>query len=103
MKKEHFEDKYLRKLNRIQNYWDWLIAIFLGSGIAGWILLTWIQLRLGWSVFVAVYIYFFITLIVLEASSIIKSVSFNNIQVQWILVTLATASFTIGGLVSITF
>ena len=70
------------KSNRIQKSWDWLIAIFLGSGIAGWILLTWIQLRLGWSVVVAVYLYTFITLIVLQASTIIRAASFNNLQLQ---------------------
>ena len=81
--------------------WDFLVAIFLGSGIAGWIMLAWIQLHLDWGLTVAVFLYTFVVILVLEASTAMESAGFTSMQTVWALIMFATASYALGALTSI--
>lgn len=88
-------------LNRLP--WDFLVLVFLGSALSGWILLSWMQSNLYWKLAVAVSVYTFIVLLVFQAIIAMESAGFSSIQTVWVLVVFAATSFALGGLTSIFF
>lgn len=88
-------------LNRLP--WDFLVLVFLGSALSGWILLSWMQLNLHWKLAVTVFLYTFIVLLVFQAIIAMGGAGFSSIQIVWVLVVFAATSFALGGLTSIFF